>query len=404
MRQSARRLRIASVCRTLPTPENRAAGTFVASRLAALAKLTSLRIVQPVPYFPVVRPLPEWLNGGDRTLQGVPVEAVPMFYLPRVLKSLDGRWLARCTGRKLAALGKRQWRADVIDAHFGYPDGVGCVRVAQALGLPVFITIRGSETDFLRQPAIARQLVHALNTATGCISVSHSLRRLVAEHGVDADKVRVIPNAVNREIFRPGPRGDARRELGVDSNARLIVSVGHLVALKGHEVLIRAVHRLVRRYPTIQLMIFGGRAYERDHPAELQGLIRELGLTPHVRLLGLLDQDVISSWLRAADLFALATEREGCCNAVLEALATGTPVITTPVGDNTHFVHAGINGSVVPVGDVGAFERTLADALERSWDQRAISQGLEVGDWDHVAGRVLEFFTERLDSAGRSRE
>lgn len=404
MSESAQRLRIASVCRTLPTPDNSVAGTFVASRLAALAKLTSLRIVQPIPFFPIARPLPRWLNGRQLTLQGVPVEAVPMFYFPGVLKSLDGRWLARCTRTRLLALARRDWRAEVIDAHFGYPDGVGCVRVARALGLPVFVTIRGSETDFLRESGIAPQLVHALNAATGCISVSHSLRRMVAEHGVDADKVRVIPNAVNREIFRPAPKDAARHQLGVEPDIRLIVSVGHLVALKSHDVLIRAVSRLTRRNPRVLLAIIGGPAYERDHPADLERLVRELGLAQQVRFLGLLSQSVMRTWLQAADAFALASRREGCCNAVLEALATGTPVVTTPVGDNAHFVREGFNGSLVPVGDVEAFERALADVVGKSWDARAISLELSVGSWDDVAARVLEFFTERLDDTGRSYE
>lgn len=403
MREPMQRLRIASVCRTLPTPENRVAGTFVASRLAALSKLADLRIVQPVPYFPVVRPLPRWLNGGEHTLNGAPLAAVPMFYVPGVFKSLDGRWLAHSTRRSLLALARREWRADVIDAHFGYPDGVGCVRVARALGLPVFITIRGSETEFLREPGISGQLVRALNAATGCISVSHSLRRVVAEHGVDAEKVRVIPNAVDRDLFRPGPKEAARHELGIDPGTRLIVAVGHLVARKRHDVLIRAVHRLTRRHPSVMLAIIGGRVFERSHPEALQGLIGELGLASRVKLLGLLDQEVTSRWLRAADAFALATTREGCCNAVLEALATGTPVITTPVGDNANFVHEGLNGSIVPVGDVEAFERALGDALDRPWDQQAISRGLSVGNWNDVAERVFEYFTERLNGAGRLR-
>ncbi len=394
---AAAALSIVGVCRTLPTPEDPVAGTFVLHRLAALARLADVRVVQPVPYFPLAKPLPAW-SGAPHTAQGLSIEPAPMFYLPGVLKSLDGRWLARSTQRALARLARAR-RIDLIDAHFGYPEGAGCVRAGRALGLPVFVTIRGSETDLLALPGIGAQLVQALNAAAGCISVSHTLARLAVRHGVDERRLRVIPNAIDRSLFRPGSREAARRELGIDARAPLIVAVGHLVAGKRHHVLVRALAGLRRRYPRAQLAIVGGAAYERSYPQELERLTREAGVAEQVRMLGRIAQLEVNTWLQAADVFALATHREGCCNAVLEALAAGRPVVTTPVGDNPQFVHEGVNGALVPVDDVVAFERALESALGRSWDAQAIARGLEVGDWEDVARRVLGFFRERLAEA-----
>jgi teichuronic acid biosynthesis glycosyltransferase TuaC len=112
-----------------------------------------------------------------------------------------------------------------------------------------------------------------------------------------------------------------------------------------------------------------------------------------------LDQETISCWLRAADAFALATMREGCCNAVIEALATGAPVITTPAGNNAHFVQDNRNGFVIPMRNVEACARALADALDRPWDPAAISSELSVGSWDDVAEDILEFFVQRLSNS-----
>jgi teichuronic acid biosynthesis glycosyltransferase TuaC len=392
-----RRLNIVSICRTLPTPDDPVAGTFVANRLAALSRRADVRIVQPVPFFPIVKPSPRWATAGAHAFQGVRIEPEPMFYLPGVMKSLDSLWLARSAGRKVAHI-KHRGTVDLIDAHFGYPDGVGSVRLGATLGLPVFVTIRGSETDFLRTPGIGPQLVKSLNAATGCISVSHSLRRLAMDHGIDGDRMCVIPNAVDRAVFRPESREAARQQLGLDPNAPLIVSVGHLIAGKRHHVLVRALAGVRKTYPTATLALIGGPAYDRAYPAELERITREVGLSEHVRMLGRLPQPLVNTWLQAADVFALATEREGCCNAVLEALAAGRPVISTPVGDNSHFVQDG-NGALVPVDDVPAFEQALTSALGRGWDAELISRGLDVGDWDDVARKVVEFFAERL-SAG----
>ncbi len=361
-----------------------------------MSELSDLRIVQPVPFFPLVRPRPAWLKDGANPTCRLAIHAEPMLYVPGILKSLDGMWLARCLNRRLAALREGGWCPDLIDAHFGYPEGVGAVRVAQRLRLPVFVTIRGSETEFLEDRGIASQLVGALNAATGCISVSHSLRRTIVERGVRAEHVRVIHNAVDRNIFYPADRMEARAALGVDPGVRLIVSVGHLVARKRHDVLVRAAARLAGRQSNVRLVIIGGRSHDRGHPELLERLVRELGATEQVRFLGVLDQATTASWLRAADVFSLATRREGCCNAVLEALATGTPVITTPVGDNGYFVRDGENGAIVPVGEVEAMESALAAALVRSWDRERISSKLPVGGWEDVARQVMEFFEERL--------
>ncbi|HLY52491.1 MAG TPA: glycosyltransferase, partial [Steroidobacteraceae bacterium] len=369
--------------------------TFVASRLTALSEVADVSVIQPVPYFPVARSLPEWATTGPHTVRGLSIEPAPMFYLPGLLKSLDARWLARSARRRMERL-RRQRPIHLIDAHFGYPEGVGCVRLGQALGLPVFVTIRGSETDLLPTAGIGPQLVSALNAADGCISVSHSLRELAIAHGVDAGRIRVIPNAVDRGVFRPAAPEAARRALGLDPAAPLVVSVGHLIAGKRHHLLVRAFAGLRRLHPTAQLAIIGGPAYERAYPRELAKLVTDLGLGSQVRLLGRVPQPLVSTWLQAASVFALATHREGCCNAVLEALATGCPVVTTRVGDNAHFVREGVNGFLVGVDDVESLGGALAVALSRRWDPQAISNGLEVGDWGQVARQVVDFFRERV--------
>ena len=135
---------------------------------------------------------------------------------------------------------------------------------SSASRLPAFVTIRGLEHDYLKHPRIGPQLVTALMQATGCISVSHSLKTLVVQHGVPAENVRVIPNAVDRAMFCPGPQDEARRRLGLQPGIPLIVSVGTLIALKRHHVAIQAFLQVRDRFPTAQLVIIG---VERDEPA-----------------------------------------------------------------------------------------------------------------------------------------
>jgi glycosyltransferase involved in cell wall biosynthesis len=387
-------MRIASVCRVLPTPDAPAAGAFVLRRLAAMAARAQLRVIQPLPYLPAVRPLPAWAHARSHEADGVTIEHAPMLYLPGLLKALDARWLERSIFSQLASI-HGACGLDAIDAHFGYPDGVACVRAARRLGVPVFVTLRGMEVDAVRTRGIRPQLIRALREADGCITVSHSLRDLAIEAGVEPADILVAPNAVDRAVFRPGNRADARRELGLAPGSPLIVSVGHLIAGKGHAVLIRALAQVREKWPDARLAIIGGAAYEPEHPRVLAQLARDSGVGGAVRFVGAVPPDAVVRWLQAANVFALATEREGCCNSVLEALAAGLPVVTTPAGDNPRFITDDVNGRLVGIGDVEAMAHAFDTALSRTWDAGEISRRLPVGGWNDVADQVLGFMEVR---------
>jgi glycosyltransferase involved in cell wall biosynthesis len=314
-----------------------------------------------------------------------------------MLKSLDAAWLERSVRRALPRLGGAR-AFDVVDAHFGYPDGVGCVRLARRHSLPAFVTVRGLETDVVEDPSTGPQLVRALNEATGVISVSHSLRDLLVSRGVEASQFRVIPNAVDRQRFRPGDRREARVRLGLPAGVPLVVCVGNLIELKRHHVLIEAFARLRATLPTAELAIVGGGEAEPAYEARLRAMAQAAGLGAAVRFVGRIPSAEVAIWLEAADVFALATSREGCCNSILEALASGRPVVTTPAGDNAHFVRDGVNGRIVPIDDVEATAAALGQVLgRRDWDAGAISRGFDVGGWQDVAGEVLGYMRELTD-------
>ena len=395
----ARRLRVASVCTLFPTDAEPHKGIFVARRVSHVAQIADVRAIQPIPWFPLLRPV-RATSPASGCLAPAP-EQPRMFYLPGALKRLDGKWLARSIEPLL-----RRWRdeggLDLVDAHFGYPEGVGAVLAAGRLGIPVFATLRGNEQVYLRQPAIRGQLLDALQRCHGVVAVSRRLCDAVCDAGVDREKVRVIPNAVDRRLFSPSDQGAARAALGLPAESPVIVSVGQLVRGKGHDVLVRAVHRLRFKHPDVVLAIVGGASYERDWPRSLESLIASLDMKGTVRLAGARPPDEVARWLCAGDVFGLCTEREGCCNSVLEALACGRPVVTTAAGDNAVYVVPSENGYIVAHDDVDAVCSALDAALTREWDSGRISGSLPRDGWDGVARRVVEFFSERLhrDSCG----
>jgi len=179
----------------------------------------------------------------------------------------------------------------------------------------------------------------------------------------------------------------------------------HLIDRKRHHVLVEAFAAVRREFPDATLAVIGGRSAEPRYASQLEAQIRAQGLQSSVRLVGNLAQPEVVDWLRAADVFALLSAREGCCNAVLEALAVGVPVVATPAGDNAVFVQRGRNGEIVPVDDAPATTRALSAVLKRTdWDRAAISSklGVQVGNWGVVAERVLAFFRQRLAGIARA--
>jgi glycosyltransferase involved in cell wall biosynthesis len=388
-------VRIASVSTDYPGPRNPARGVFLKRRLEALSRIEEIHVIHLQPWFPLLRPRPvaDW-QGGAR--EQPPALRPGMFYLPGILKGLDSYWVKRAVVPAVGAL-EREGPVDLIDAHFGYPEGVGCVKAGLKLGKPVFVTLRGLERQVLGYRWRSAQLVWALRRSTGLICVSRSLADLALAHGVSPEKVRVIPNAVDRKRFAPGDRAEARRFLGIEEKGRLLLAVGMLVHGKGQHLLVEAFARLRAKHPDLRLALVGGAAHEPKYPEKIRKMVEGLGLGDAVLLPGPQAPDRVAAWLRAADLFALPTYDEGCCNAILEAMACGLPVVTTPVGDNADLVDPPQRGLLVPPDNVPALADALESALGMSWDRNAIARYGADYTWDEVARQTACFFRERLD-------
>ncbi len=387
-------LQIISVSTEYPGPRSPRSGLFIRNRLAALASLEAVRVVHLETWFPLLKPWRRQVEPPQRP----PVWHQRMFYLPKLFKGLDSFWLKKALVHCIKELFGDS-PVDLIDAHFGYPEGAGCVKAGLELGLPVFITMRGIENPMLRDPVRGPQVLWALQQATGIVCVAHSLRDLAIRHGIPAEKLRVIPNAVNRKLYCPGDQAEARSRLQLPARGKLIVCVAMLIQGKGQHLAVKALAGLRQKHLDLQLALIGGKAHEPAYPDTLRKLVSDLGLTEAVLLTGSLPPEQVVDWLRAADLFVLPTFDEGCCNAIVEAQACGLPVVTTPVGDNPVLVAPPERGLLVPVDDVAALEAALDEALGRSWDRGAIARSRADYTWDEAARQTSAFFRERL---GRS--
>jgi glycosyltransferase involved in cell wall biosynthesis len=392
-------LNILSVCTNYPTANYPTVGLFVQRRLAAMSGLADLQVLVPQPSFPVLRPK---RTDSLREFNNLRVTKRSMFYIPKIANHWNGMWMDRCIEQWLESLPSVILRNAVLDAHFGFPEGVGAFRVAKRRKLPFFITLRGVETDLFQVPAIRRQLIDALNQATGVIAVSESLRNTAVENGVDSSKIRVIGNGVDGSFFSLGSKSHSRTNLGIPASDKLIVSVGTIRRLKGFDLLLEAI-KPFRDDLDFRCVILG-KVMEQSFFNELNESIASMGMESRIQILGARPPEEVVHWLRAADMFVLPTRREGCCNAVLEALSTGVPVITTPAGDNVKFVSNGFSGFIVAHESPHEITNAISRSWHHPWDPKAISESVRAHTWEGAAWKVIDYFHERLHGVEVSRD
>ncbi len=381
-----------------PNSEQPNLGIFVKHRIAALARLPhlSLRVVAPVPYFPPFLPASPFLERWQRMarikerelIEGLSIDHPRYLVTPKIGMTLYGRWMARGAARVVQRLHAEQ-PCDLIDAHYVYPDGYAAVKLGRALKLPVVVTARGTDINLFSQMLLVRPLVRAaLSGAASVIAVSGALKQRMVELGIPAEKVVVIRNGIDRTIFYPQDRAEVRRALGLEANGPVIITVCSLTANKGIDRLIDA-FALVSKQPaneTARMYVIG----EGPERAALEARIARHGLQGRVILPGARPQPELARWYSAAELFCLASHREGCPNVVLEALACGTPVVAMDVGGIRELITSPAYGRLVSptTAAVDSLARQIHEALNIRWNRAEIAAYGGARSWHDVAAEV----------------
>ena len=192
---------------------------------------------------------------------------------------------------------------------------------------------------------------------------------LVKEEGYDPSNIVVIRNGVDMSRFDGAPEGErVRRELGLESDTRLVIVVSRLTRLKGIEHFLEAAAVLKPRYPDVRFLIVGETS--PPDPAyfeELQQLTASLGVTDRVTFTGL--RSDVPAVLGAAAVAVMPSLNEALSNVLLESMAAGVPVVATRVGGTPEALRDGETGLLVPPGDAGA----IATAVARLLDDRELA-------------------------------
>jgi len=313
-----------------------------------------------------------------------------------IVPQFGARWNARFMADALLPLLveiRRRFPFDVIDAEFFWPEGPAAMYLSQALGVPFSVIARGSDIHYwMRQPPAAKQILAAAKAADGMLAVSEAMRTSMIGHDFPAERIRVHYTSINRERFHPRDRAEEKARLGV--SGPLLATVGALIPGKGQRDAIAAAELI----PEATLLIAG---HGPDRKA-LEALIREKGLGHRVRLLGSLTHDEIAVLLAAADVMVLPSRSEGLANVWVEALVSGTPVVTSDVGGAREVIDRPEAGALVPnepEAIASAVKAILADPPGKALVQAAADK-FNVED---KLARLLTHFTGIVEAHRGSR-
>jgi glycosyltransferase involved in cell wall biosynthesis len=241
----------------------------------------------------------------------------------------------------------------------------GITSALAAPHLPLVISLHGSDVYVAETFAPARAAARAAFARAGAITAcSDDLARRAAALGAAPERVETIPYGVDAARFSPddAARAARRAELCLPEHAPLIFAAGRLVRKKGFEYLIDAVPKLAHGRAAVLAL-----AGEGDLDAELRQRASQAGVQHLVRFLGRVPQDRVAEYLASADVAVVPSVRDaagnvdGLPNVVMEALASGTPLVTTQAGGIGAVVVHERTALVVPEGNADA----LASAIDR---------------------------------------
>ncbi|MGZ5781568.1 MAG: glycosyltransferase family 4 protein, partial [Burkholderiaceae bacterium] len=305
-------------------------GIFVETSLRHLVATghVNAKVIAPVPWFP----FKHHKFGRYSTYARVPyVEdrsgiAVlhPRYPLPpKIGMSIAPLVLANAAKLTIGRLLDEGFDFDVIDAHYFYPDGAAAILLGRYFDKPVVITALGSDINILPRYRLPRRWIKwAAEKASGIIAVSDALKHELIKLSVNEDHIKMLRNGVDLELFHPCDRENYRAEYGLRQFT--LLSVGNLIPLKGHDLVIKAMTGL----PDARLLIAG----EGPERRNLEKLTQQLGVQDRVTFLGSIPQAILRNYYVSADVLVLASSHEGWANVLLESMACGTPVIATSVG------------------------------------------------------------------------
>ena len=295
----------------------------------------------------------------------------------------------------------RQKPFDVVHAQYCYPTGLAALEISHQLNLPSVVSIQGGDGHWVglccttHQDAMQAVLGHATALVIGCRSFADEV---VHNHGIPPERLTIVPGATNVEQFKPA------QPIGALRNPTRLLYHGRVDQRKGVLDFVRAGQQLLDAGVSVRLIISG---IGPDADAARR-LVSELKMTEQTDFLGAVPYHEAARVYARGDLFVSPTYAEGFSNTILEAMASGLPIVSTRTVGVVDCLEDGVNAALVEPGDVDALTQAIQrmlhdDAYRIGLAQRAYEEVLSKYSWPVVAQQLEEIYHDvrrtKLDHA-----
>lgn len=358
------------------------------------------------------------------TLEGIVIHRIPYFYpYPfQCLSSETGMYSALRHSFLawfqlplfLLCLGCGAYRIirnhdiDLLHTHWIVPQGLIGSFLYIFLGIPHVATVHGSDLNIVKEHTFLYPICRFIVRHSAIITVnSRYMKQQVLAVSPDYEqKIRVIPMGVDPSLAGAGQPGTLRLH---KHGGPVILGVGRRIAWKGTEFLIKAFPAVLAKFPGAKLFI-AGVGPERESLGEL---VCRLGLDDHVVLLGLVPSADLPVWYLSADVFVLPSvnkcgKTEGLGVVLLEAMASGCPVIGSNVGGIPDIITDSENGFLVPAQDPEVLAEKITELLaDASLRDLFVSRGYvkikEKFSWEIISRRFSDLYSHVLELPEKNR-
>lgn len=343
---------------------------FIFEQVKALKALgVEVRVLQPIPWAPwFLRWRDKWKHYHLKARAGSwgEVEALRLAYPHPPTTFLQPIGAVGLLPPLLITLRNilQTFDFQLIHSHTLTPDGFASVIAGRILKRPVVVSARGSDVHtYPYQNALAMQVARwAMTRCDRLIAVSRNLADQASELAARLDPIDVVYNGVDSALFAPSEgKAMARVKLGLPAQGKLALTVGALIKEKGIGELIQAFKQLGRNKPELRWAVIGAGPLR----VELEVLRAELG-EDRLFLPGVVPNHRVADYMRAADVLVHPSHAEGLPNVVLEAMATGLPVIATAVGGVPEIITNGRTGILLKAKDSEAIANELLSVMNNS--------------------------------------
>ncbi len=307
-------------------------------------------------------------------------------YIPRFGHRWNHMLYARSMRRAFAEMQQRT-PFDAVLASWLYPDSCAVARLLDRSSTRFVAIAQGTDVHhYLKIPTRHTVITEELRRAQAIITRSADLARLLEEAGVAREKLHPIYNGVDLDRFHPptsAQTSEARAAMGLPPDVPVVLFVGNFLPVKNPALLLSA-HALITREAELRetrLVLVGGGPLE----SEMRAQVSAEGMGSRVIFAGRRNSEGVAQAMRAANVLALSSWNEGVPNVILEAFASGLPVVATRVGGIGEVLTSDTLGALIAPGDVDAFAKALWTALISQADADQIAAHGRTFNWRRTA-------------------